>query len=211
MIGLLPACLTVLGMGLSLEGSGRSSAWQSTGFGSQGSQVQILPPRPFLMGRCKFPGGGRNFVFDGFRMVLSQLLQSLIKAIMLKERELFFKNHPENSANGFYHCNLYLSFGNLDLKQTQSLLGPKGRGALFAELCQVVKEEYAHPHCAAGGLVRDPEPRLKEIVKAGHEAVEASVVAIALAIIAVNVHILPAQGELPGKTVKEVGIIHLLL
>ena len=37
----------------------------------------------------------------GTKPVLSQLLQSLINAIMLKEREIFLKNQPEN----FYHRN----------------------------------------------------------------------------------------------------------
>jgi len=42
----------------------------------------------------------------GTKPVLSHLLQSLINAIMLKERDIFLKNHPENAANGFYHRNL---------------------------------------------------------------------------------------------------------
>ena len=53
---------------------------------------------------------------QGLKPILSHLLQSLLNSIMLKERELFLKSHPENSSNGFYHRNLYLSFGNLNLK-----------------------------------------------------------------------------------------------
>jgi len=53
---------------------------------------------------------------QGLNPILSHLLQSLLNSIMLKKRELFLKSHPENSSNGFYHRNLYLSFGNLNLK-----------------------------------------------------------------------------------------------
>ena len=53
---------------------------------------------------------------QGLKPILSHLLQSLLNSIMLKERELFLKSHPENFSNGFYQRNLYLSFGNLNLK-----------------------------------------------------------------------------------------------
>jgi len=57
---------------------------------------------------------------QGLKPILSHLLQSLLNSIMLKERESFLKSHPENSSNGFYHRNLYLSFGNLNLKSLVS-------------------------------------------------------------------------------------------
>ena len=68
----------------------------------------------------------------GTKPVLSQLLQSLINAIMLKERELFLKNHPENSANGFYNRNLYLSFGNLNLKIPRVRIGHSFRATILS-------------------------------------------------------------------------------
>ncbi len=34
----------------------------------------------------------------GGKPILSELLESIINAIMLKERELFLKKHPENTA-----------------------------------------------------------------------------------------------------------------
>ena len=53
---------------------------------------------------------------QGIKPALSYILQTLINAIMEKERDIFLKEHPENSANGFYQRKLYLSFDNLDLK-----------------------------------------------------------------------------------------------
>ena len=52
----------------------------------------------------------------GIKPALTGLLQSFINAIMEKERELFLREHPENSANGFYNRKLYLSFDALDLR-----------------------------------------------------------------------------------------------
>jgi transposase-like protein len=78
----------------------------------------------------------------GTKPVLSQLLQSLINAIMLKERELFLKNHPENSANGFYHRNLYLSFGNLDLKVPRVRIGHSFRPAILPERWKRIDKDY---------------------------------------------------------------------
>ncbi|GEM_PF-1541231 len=60
---------------------------------------------------------------QGLKPILSHLLQSLLNSIMLKEWELFLKSHPENSSNGFYHRNLYLSFGNLNLKVPRVRIG----------------------------------------------------------------------------------------
>lgn len=78
----------------------------------------------------------------GTKPVLSQLLQSLINTIMLKERELFLKNHSENSANGFYNRNLYLSFGNLNLKIPRVRIGHSFRPSILPEPWKRIDKDY---------------------------------------------------------------------
>jgi lysophospholipid acyltransferase (LPLAT)-like uncharacterized protein len=48
---LLFPCLHMNSQGRSTHSSGRSSVWKSIGFGSRGSEVQILSPRPFISRR----------------------------------------------------------------------------------------------------------------------------------------------------------------
>ena len=78
----------------------------------------------------------------GTKPVLSHLLQSLINAIMLKERDIFLKSHPENAANGFYHRNLYLSFANLNLKVPRVRFGNSFRPAILPEPWKRIDKDY---------------------------------------------------------------------
>ena len=78
----------------------------------------------------------------GGKPIFSELPESIINAIMLKERELFLKKHPENTANGFYPRNLYLSFGNLQLKIPRVRIGHSFRPAILPERWKRVDKDY---------------------------------------------------------------------
>ena len=86
----------------------------------------------------------QNTVESGGRTkpALSYILQTLINAIMEKERELFLREHPENSANGFYQRKLYLSFDNLDLKVPRVRFGNSFRPAILPERWKRVDKDY---------------------------------------------------------------------
>ena len=79
---------------------------------------------------------------QGLKPILSYLLQSLLNSIMLKERELFLKSHPENSSNGFYHRNLYLSFGNLNLKIPRVRFGNSFRPSILPPPWKRIDKDY---------------------------------------------------------------------
>ena len=61
---------------------------------------------------------------------------------MLKERELFLKSHLENSSNGFYHRNLYLSFGNLNLKIPRVRFGNSFRPSILPPPWKRIDKDY---------------------------------------------------------------------
>ena len=79
---------------------------------------------------------------QGIKPALSYILQTLINAIMEKERDIFLKEHPENSANGFYRRKLYLSFDNLDLKVPRVRFGNSFRPAILPERWKRVDKDY---------------------------------------------------------------------
>ena len=61
---------------------------------------------------------------------------------MIKEREAFLKNHPDNKSNGFYPRNLSLSFANLNLKVPRVRFGNSFRPALLPEPWKRVNKDY---------------------------------------------------------------------
>ena len=79
---------------------------------------------------------------QGIKPALSYVLQSLINAIMEKEREIFLNKHPENSANGFYRRKLCLSFDNLDIKVPRVRFGNSFRPAILPERWKRVDKDY---------------------------------------------------------------------
>ena len=61
---------------------------------------------------------------------LSSFLQDMINAIAEAERKIYLKEHPENSANGFYGRNLLLSIGDLNIKVPRVRIGNTFRPSL---------------------------------------------------------------------------------
>lgn len=57
--------------------TGRSAVWQRTWFGTKGSQVQILPPRPYFKPRV-------NLIYPRFFYVKSFIENSLMKSQLNK-------------------------------------------------------------------------------------------------------------------------------
>ncbi len=99
----------------------------------------------------------------GGKPILSELLESIINAIMLKERELFLKKHPENTANGFYPRNLYLSFGNLQLKVPRVRIGHSFRPAILPERVDKDYEELLIAMLANGYSKAQIQRTLKKL------------------------------------------------
>jgi len=78
----------------------------------------------------------------GLKPALTQLIEQILNAVMLKERELFLKRHPENQANGFYPRNLYLSFGNLNLRIPRVRIGHAFRPAILPPAWKRIDKDY---------------------------------------------------------------------
>ena len=73
---------------------------------------------------------------------LASFLQDMINAIAEAEREVYLREHPENSANGFYDRNLHLTMGNLEIKVPGVRIGGYFRPALLPQRWKRVDKDY---------------------------------------------------------------------
>ncbi|HCZ06703.1 MAG TPA: hypothetical protein DHV12_06180, partial [Thermotogae bacterium] len=73
---------------------------------------------------------------------LASFLQDMINAIAEAEREVYLREHPENSANGFYDRNLHLTMGNLEIKVPRVRIGGSFRPALLPQRWKRVDKDY---------------------------------------------------------------------
>jgi len=73
---------------------------------------------------------------------LKLLFEEFLNYLMVKERENFLNNNPDNKSNGFYPRNLSLSFANLNLKVPRVRFGNSFRPALLPEPWKRVNKDY---------------------------------------------------------------------
>jgi len=73
---------------------------------------------------------------------LSSFLQDMINAIAEAERKIYLKEHPDNSANGFYGRNLLLSIGDLNIKVPRVRIGNTFRPSLLPARWKRVDKDY---------------------------------------------------------------------
>ncbi|MGC8496657.1 MAG: transposase [Thermoplasmata archaeon] len=72
---------------------------------------------------------------------LSKLLEELISAIMIKERELYLKDHEDN-ANGFYSRDLQMTLGKLNLEVPRVRESRNFRPAMLPDKWSRADQEY---------------------------------------------------------------------
>ena len=70
------------------------------------------------------------------------LLQDMLNSFFKAQRELFLMDNPDNSANGFYDRDMYLSMGKVRLKVPRVRFGNTFRPALLPEKWRRVDKEY---------------------------------------------------------------------
>ena len=79
---------------------------------------------------------------QGQKPAMMALFQEFINFLMLKERELFLKENPDNKANGFYNRSLALSFAKLNLKIPRVRFGNSFRPALLPDPWKRANKDY---------------------------------------------------------------------
>jgi len=79
---------------------------------------------------------------NGEKITVTTILEELLSALMLAERNLFLKLHPENQANGFYSRILNLTSGQLNLKVPRVRIGNTFRPSLLPEKWRRVDKDY---------------------------------------------------------------------
>jgi len=79
---------------------------------------------------------------NGEKITVTTILEELLSALMLAERSLFLKLHPENQANGFYSRILNLTLGQLNLKVPRVRIGNTFRPSLLPEKWRRVDKDY---------------------------------------------------------------------
>ena len=78
----------------------------------------------------------------GQKPALLSLFESLLNHLMLKERDLFLQQNPDNKANGFYNRSLTLSFAKLNLRVPRVRFGNSFRPALLPQHWKRANKDY---------------------------------------------------------------------
>lgn len=86
--------------------------------------------------------GYANLLSSGHKIGIGDILQDIMSAIMKKERDIFLRTVPEDSANGFYSRNLQLAIGRLDLKIPRIRSSTGFRPALLPDRWKRVDKDY---------------------------------------------------------------------
>jgi len=73
---------------------------------------------------------------------IKELLEMLLNAIMMKEREVYLQRHPEDRANGFYERRLGLRFSEVDLKVPRVRFGRQFRPTILPPHWKRVDRDY---------------------------------------------------------------------
>jgi len=78
----------------------------------------------------------------GEKINILTILEELLNAFMVAERDLYLSLSPENSANGFYNRKLKLTIGALDLKIPKVRIERSFRPSLLPEKWKRVDKDY---------------------------------------------------------------------
>ena len=78
----------------------------------------------------------------GEKINILTILEELLNALMLAERDLYLSLSPEDYANGFYNRRLKLTLGDLDLKIPRVRIGRSFRPSLLPERWKRVDKDY---------------------------------------------------------------------
>ncbi len=79
---------------------------------------------------------------SGEKITIISILEELLNALMLAERDLYLRIATENQANGFYSRDLQLTIGRLGLKVPRVRYGNKFRPSLLPERWKRVDKDY---------------------------------------------------------------------
>lgn len=106
-----------------------------------------IPQKPKIDGQLKdhldkVAEGYAQMLAGGQKIGLDDILQDMLSVIMEKEREIFLRTVPEESANGFYGRTLQLAIGKLDLKIPRIRSSAGFRPALLPEKWKRVDKDY---------------------------------------------------------------------
>jgi transposase-like protein len=106
-----------------------------------------IPQKPKIDGQLKdrigeVAEGYARMLSEGQKIGLDTILEDMLSAIMKKEREIFLRTIPEESANGFYSRTLQLAIGKLDLKIPRIRSATGFRPALLPEKWKRVDKDY---------------------------------------------------------------------
>ncbi len=81
----------------------------------------------------------------GEKVTILYLLEELLNAFMLAERNFYLSLNTDNQANGFYNRTLKLTLGDLDLKVPRVRFGNSFRPSLLPERWKRVDKDYENP------------------------------------------------------------------
>lgn len=79
---------------------------------------------------------------DGENITILSILEELLNALMLAERDFYLSLASDNQANGFYERSLKLTMGNLNLKVPRVRYGNTFRPSLLPEKWKRVDKNY---------------------------------------------------------------------
>ncbi len=79
---------------------------------------------------------------QGENITLLSILEELLNALMIAERDLYLSFASDNQANGFYDRGLKLTMGNLNLKVPRVRFGNSFRPSLLPERWKRVDKDY---------------------------------------------------------------------
>lgn len=110
-------------------------------------KIEKIPQKPKLDGQLKdhvekVAEGYAQMLSQGHKIGLDTIIEDVLSAIMIKEREIFLRTVPEDSANGFYDRKLHLAIGKLDLKIPRIRSSTGFRPALLPEKWKRVDKDY---------------------------------------------------------------------
>ncbi len=110
-------------------------------------ETKQTPMKPKLDGQLKdhldmVADGYAQMIAQGQKIGLDDILEDMLSAIMKKERDIFLRTIPEESANGFYGRTLQLAIGKLDLKIPRIRSSAGFRPALLPEKWKRVDKDY---------------------------------------------------------------------
>ena len=79
---------------------------------------------------------------NGENITILSILEELLNALMLAERDFYLSLASDNQANGFYERSLKLTMGNLNLKVPRVRYGNTFRPSLLPEKWKRVDKNY---------------------------------------------------------------------